>query len=63
MISMGCALAAYGEVHFEMFGFLCQASAVAVSLSKSLIWVLLTITVRSIVSYLVFNKYEQKLIR
>jgi hypothetical protein len=31
MISLGCAMAAYGEVHFEMFGFLCQASAVAVS--------------------------------
>jgi len=24
-------MAAYGELHFEMFGFLCQASAVAVS--------------------------------
>jgi hypothetical protein len=31
MISIGCAMAAYGELHFEMFGFLCQASAVAVS--------------------------------
>jgi hypothetical protein len=32
MISVGCALAAYGELHFEMSGFLCQASAVVVSL-------------------------------
>lgn len=31
MISVGCATAAYGEVDFELFGFLCQASAVAVS--------------------------------
>jgi len=29
-------MAAYGELHFEMFGFLCQASAVAVSPSLSL---------------------------
>lgn len=26
-------LAAYGEVHFEAFGFICQASAVVVSCS------------------------------
>ncbi|KAL0250313.1 hypothetical protein I308_102486 [Cryptococcus tetragattii IND107] len=29
LISTGCALAAYGEIYFEMFGFLCQVSAVA----------------------------------
>ncbi|UOH81541.1 hypothetical protein LQV05_004212 [Cryptococcus neoformans] len=28
LISIGCALAAYGELNFEMFGFICQASAV-----------------------------------
>lgn len=33
MISVGCATAAYGELDFELFGFLCQASAVAVSLA------------------------------
>jgi hypothetical protein len=31
-------MAAYGELHFEMFGFLCQASAVAVSLSLLVEW-------------------------
>lgn len=30
-ISLGCAMAAYGELEFEMFGFLCQSSAVVVS--------------------------------
>lgn len=34
MISVGCALAAYGELHFEMFGFLCQAAAVAFEASR-----------------------------
>ncbi|ODN84810.1 hypothetical protein L202_00678 [Cryptococcus amylolentus CBS 6039] len=34
LISVGCALAAYGELHFEMFGFLCQASAVAFESSR-----------------------------
>jgi hypothetical protein len=28
MISMGCALAAYGEINFEPFGFTCQVLAV-----------------------------------
>lgn len=31
MISVGCAMAAIGEVHFELFGFVCQVSAVMVS--------------------------------
>ncbi|RSH88602.1 hypothetical protein EHS25_002829 [Saitozyma podzolica] len=34
MISTGCALAAYGEVHFEMFGFLCQCAAIAFEASR-----------------------------
>ncbi|WRT67032.1 uncharacterized protein IL334_003998 [Kwoniella shivajii] len=34
LISTGCALAAYGEVHFQMFGFLCQVSAVAFESSR-----------------------------
>ncbi|WWD15812.1 hypothetical protein CI109_100236 [Kwoniella shandongensis] len=34
LISGGCALAAYGELHFEMFGFLCQASAVIFESSR-----------------------------
>ncbi|WVQ98633.1 hypothetical protein IAU59_005763 [Kwoniella sp. CBS 9459] len=34
LISAGCSLAAYGEVHFEMFGFLCQVSAVAFESSR-----------------------------
>ncbi|RSH91246.1 hypothetical protein EHS25_009545 [Saitozyma podzolica] len=34
MISFGCALAAYGELHFEMFGFLCQTSAVVFESSR-----------------------------
>ncbi|EIW69573.1 hypothetical protein TREMEDRAFT_30762, partial [Tremella mesenterica DSM 1558] len=34
LISTGCALAAYGEVHFELFGFLCQASAVLFESSR-----------------------------
>ena len=34
MISVGCSLAAYGELHFEMFGFLCQAAAVAFEASR-----------------------------
>ncbi|WWC69579.1 uncharacterized protein I206_103522 [Kwoniella pini CBS 10737] len=34
LISTGCALAAYGELHFEMFGFLCQVSAVAFESSR-----------------------------
>ncbi|EAL22501.1 hypothetical protein CNBB3790 [Cryptococcus deneoformans B-3501A] len=29
LISTGCVLAAYGELYFEMFGFICQVSAVA----------------------------------
>lgn len=32
MISIGCALAAYGELLFEPFGFTCQVLAVAVSI-------------------------------
>jgi hypothetical protein len=31
LISIGCAMAAVGELHFELFGFLCQSAAVAVS--------------------------------
>ncbi|KAK8854919.1 hypothetical protein IAR55_003658 [Kwoniella newhampshirensis] len=34
MISTGCALAAYGEIHFEMFGFLCQAGALVFEASR-----------------------------
>ncbi|KAK8869914.1 hypothetical protein IAR55_000482 [Kwoniella newhampshirensis] len=34
LISGGCALAAYGELHFEMFGFLCQAFAVLFESSR-----------------------------
>jgi len=34
MISVGCSLAAFGELHFEMFGFLCQAAAVAFEASR-----------------------------
>ncbi|ORX39760.1 triose-phosphate transporter family-domain-containing protein [Kockovaella imperatae] len=34
LISTGCALAAAGEVHFEMFGFMCQATAVLFEASR-----------------------------
>lgn len=34
MISTGCALAAYGEVHFELFGFLCQCAAIVFESSR-----------------------------
>lgn len=34
MISAGCALAAYGEVHFELSGFLCQCAAIAFEASR-----------------------------
>ncbi|ORY35411.1 triose-phosphate transporter family-domain-containing protein [Naematelia encephala] len=34
MISTGCALAAYGELHFELFGFICQCAAVAFEASR-----------------------------
>ncbi|WVQ78000.1 hypothetical protein IAT38_000081 [Cryptococcus sp. DSM 104549] len=34
LISAGCSLAAYGELHFEMFGFVCQVSAVAFESSR-----------------------------
>lgn len=34
MISLGCALAAYGELHFELFGFLCQCAAVGFEASR-----------------------------
>ncbi|KAK1924724.1 triose-phosphate transporter family-domain-containing protein [Papiliotrema laurentii] len=34
LISVGCALAAYGEVHFELYGFVCQASAVIFESSR-----------------------------
>lgn len=34
LISLGCALAAYGELHFEMFGFICQTSAVLFESSR-----------------------------
>lgn len=30
LISGGCALAAYGELNFELFGFICQVLAVLV---------------------------------
>jgi hypothetical protein len=29
-----CTLAAYGEVHFELFGFLCQCAAIAFEASR-----------------------------
>lgn len=34
MISLGCALAAYGEVHFELIGFVCQCAAIAFEASR-----------------------------
>ncbi|TXT13771.1 hypothetical protein VHUM_01138 [Vanrija humicola] len=34
LISTGCALAAYGELHFNMVGFLCQTSAVVFESSR-----------------------------
>ncbi|KAI9637264.1 triose-phosphate transporter family-domain-containing protein [Dioszegia hungarica] len=34
LISTGCVLAAYGEVHFELFGFLCQCAAIAFEASR-----------------------------
>lgn len=34
LISFGCALAAYGEVHFKLFGFLCQCAALAFEASR-----------------------------
>ncbi|ORY32243.1 hypothetical protein BCR39DRAFT_523542 [Naematelia encephala] len=34
LISTGCALAAYGELHFQMFGFLCQTAAVMFESSR-----------------------------
>lgn len=34
MISVGCALAAYGEVFFEPFGFICQVLAVMFESSR-----------------------------
>lgn len=34
MISVGCALAAYGELHFELSGFICQCAAVAFEASR-----------------------------
>ncbi len=34
MISVGCALAAYGELHFELVGFVCQCAAVAFEASR-----------------------------
>ncbi|GMK58339.1 hypothetical protein CspeluHIS016_0503710 [Cutaneotrichosporon spelunceum] len=34
MISVGCALAAYGEVNFEMFGFICQCAAIVFEASR-----------------------------
>lgn len=30
IISIGCAVAAYGEIHFSLPGFLCQLGAVLV---------------------------------
>lgn len=36
MISCGCGLAAYGEVKFEPFGFMCQVLAVLVRRPRSL---------------------------
>lgn len=35
MISVGCVVAAVGELKFSMFGFACQALAVVVSLTCS----------------------------
>lgn len=34
LISIGCSLAAYGELHFELFGFLCQCAALAFEASR-----------------------------
>jgi hypothetical protein len=34
LISTGCALAAYGEVHFNMLGFIFQTSAVVFESSR-----------------------------
>ncbi|CAD6572192.1 MAG: hypothetical protein TREMPRED_000471 [Tremellales sp. Tagirdzhanova-0007] len=34
LISVGCALAAYGELQFETFGFICQTSAVLFESSR-----------------------------
>ena len=34
LISSGCALAAYGEINIEMFGFLCQVFAVGFESSR-----------------------------
>lgn len=34
MISLGCALAAYGEVHFELIGFVCQCAAIVFEASR-----------------------------
>ncbi|ORX38639.1 triose-phosphate transporter family-domain-containing protein [Kockovaella imperatae] len=34
MISLGCSLAAYGELHFEMFGFICQCLALLFEASR-----------------------------
>jgi hypothetical protein len=34
LISTGCALAAYGEINFAMFGFLCQIFAVGFESSR-----------------------------
>lgn len=34
MISFGCAMAAYGELHFEMIGFIAQCAAVGFEASR-----------------------------
>lgn len=34
LISTGCFLAAYGEIHFELVGFLCQCAALAFEASR-----------------------------
>ena len=34
LISTGCALAAYGEIDFEMFGFMCQCAALGFEASR-----------------------------
>lgn len=34
MISFGCAMAAYGELHFEMVGFIAQCAAVGFEASR-----------------------------
>lgn len=34
MISLGCFLAAYGEVYFEMVGFICQCAAIVFEASR-----------------------------